>query len=158
MNEKPIPQPNCPPECRVIDHIPMAHVADVDRSIRFYALLGFACDSRFSRPDGVTNWSMLSSGRARLMLTRASEPVDASQQAVLFYMYSSVVKALRHHLLQSGLADGGAPPGEHEPQRPLPASLNRMAVFGPISPFYMPAGEIRVHDPDGYCILIGQVD
>jgi hypothetical protein len=24
-------------------------------------------------------------------------------------------------------------------------------------PFYMPNGEIRITDPDGYCLLIGQL-
>ena len=112
MNEKPIPQPCCPDACRVTAHIPMAHVADVDRSIRFYTLLGFTCDSRFSGPDGVTNFTSLSSGRAHIMFARAGEPVVPSQQAVLFYMYSPDVMSLRMHLLASGLADGGKPPGE----------------------------------------------
>jgi catechol 2,3-dioxygenase-like lactoylglutathione lyase family enzyme len=156
MSTKPIPQPNCPDTCRVFNHIPMASVADVDRSIEFYTLLGFACDSRFSGPDGVTNFTSLSSGRAYLMLTRASEPVVPSQQAVLFYMYSPDVAALRAHLLKQGLKDAGPPPGESEPaQRPEPLP-ERNAVFQPIFPFYMPEGEIRIHDPDGYCILVGQ--
>lgn len=158
MNDKPIPQPNCPDAFRVTNHIPMAHVADVDRSNRFYALLGFACDSRFSGHDGVTNFASLSAGRAHIMLARASGPIVPSQQAVLFYMYAPDVMALRMHLLKNGLVDGGKPPGEYDPADVPALAQEHEAVFRPIFPFYMPQGEIRIHDPDGYCILVGQLD
>src|SRR5688572_27694261 len=108
----PSPQPNCPPDIRITECVAMAHVADVDRSVEFYSLLGFACDSRFTLESGVTNWSSMSSGKARLMLSRASAPVKAGEQAVLFYMYSPDVSALRAHLLQAGVPDAGPPPGE----------------------------------------------
>jgi hypothetical protein len=69
------------------------------------------------------------------MVTRASEPVIPSQQAVLFYLYSPDLIALREHLLASGVK------------------------VSPITyPEYMPKGEIRVEDPDGYVLLIGQAD
>lgn len=132
----------------------MAHVADVDRAVEFYALLGFSCDSRFSGADDVTNFAGLISGQAKIFFARASEPVSASQQAVLFYLYSDDVAALRHHLLERGLLDGGPPPGER-PARQLP---ERNAVFDLRYPFYMPAGELRVHDIDGYVLLIGQLE
>jgi hypothetical protein len=67
------------------------------------------------------------------MFARASEPVIPSQQAVLFYLYSPDLIALREHLLASGVN------------------------VSPITyPEYMPKGEIRVEDPDGYVLLIGQ--
>jgi hypothetical protein len=67
------------------------------------------------------------------MVTRASEPVVPSQQAVLFYLYSPNLVALREHLITAGVR------------------------VSPITyPEYMPKGEIRVDDPDGYCLLIGQ--
>lgn len=105
MNEKTIPIPNCPDSIRVTDSVPMAHVADVDFSVQFYSLLGFACENRFSTVKGVTNWAAMTSGRARLFLSRASEPLISSQQAVLFYMYSKDVAMLREHLLANGLSD-----------------------------------------------------
>jgi hypothetical protein len=158
ITEKPSPQPNCPEGCRVTNHIPMVHVVDVDKSVGFYAQLGFGCDSQFSGPDGRTNWASLSSERAHIMLTRASGPVDARQQAVLFYMYSRDVMALRVHLMKCGLTDGGKPPSECEPggrDTPMP---ERNAVFRPTFPFYMAEGEVRIHDLDGYCILVGQLE
>ena len=67
------------------------------------------------------------------MFARASGPVIASQQAVLFYLCSPDLIALRDHLLATGVKTS------------------------PITyPDYMPKGEIRVDDPDGYCLLIGQ--
>jgi hypothetical protein len=67
------------------------------------------------------------------MFARASAPVIASQQAVLFYLYSPNLVALREHLVANGVK------------------------VSPISyPDYMPKGEVRIDDPDGYCLLIGQ--
>jgi predicted enzyme related to lactoylglutathione lyase len=135
----------------------MAHVVNVDKSVEFYSLLGFACDSRFSDERESTYYAALSSGFAELMLTRASGTIDHSQQAVLFYMYAPDVKALREHLLSKGLVDGGTPPGNRTPTStdPMPSGP---AVFDVTYPFYMTDGEIRVHDPDGYVVLIGQFD
>lgn len=152
MTSPPVPAPDCPRAARVTGVVPMAHVADVDRSAQFYALLGFGCESRFSGDDGVTNWSAMGAGDVRVFLARASGPVIAEQQAVLFYMYSADVAALRAHLLGRGIADGGRPPGEGvEPSAAGPA------VFTIVPRFYMPHGELRIHDPDGYVILVGQL-
>lgn len=137
----------------------MAHVADVDRSADFYALLGLTRRGVVKGHDGVTNWVHLVAGGsaaadkpagAELMLARASGPVDHAQQAVLFYMYSDDVATLRAHLLAAGIADGGRSAPPHNPAHA------RAAVFEIVRPFYMPSGELRVHDLDGYCILIGQ--
>lgn len=156
MDDKPLPDPNCPETMRVTDSVPMAHVADVDRSVRFYALLGFACESRFSSDSGVKNWAEVCSGQARLFLTRASEQVVPCQQAVLFYMYSNDVRGLREHLLSNGLTDVGNPLGEASIERSGSAAVNEV-VFRIVPRFYMPEGELRLHDPDGYVLLVGQV-
>jgi hypothetical protein len=112
--------------------IPMASVADVVRSVTFYGLLGFQKVSDFVH-EGTMRWAYLRSGEANLFLTRASDPIAAGQQAVLFYLYSPNLVALREHLIANGVQ------------------------ASPISyPFYMEKGEIRVEDPDGYCLLIGQ--
>lgn len=135
----------------------MVHVEDVDLSVRFYSLLGYAVQSRFSGVDGCTNWVMLTSGNARLMLARASGPVVAEDQAVLFYMYSKDVRMLREHLLAKGLDDAGAPPDESNSDR-FTGVVRRSVVFHIVRRFYMPRGELRIHDPDGYCILVGEID
>lgn len=73
----------------------------------------------------------LQSGTAELMLARASEPVVAAQQAVLFYVYCGDVGTMHGQL-----ADAGINPG-------------------PIAnPFYNPQGEFRLADPDGYAVMV----
>jgi hypothetical protein len=120
---------------KVTGLIPMAHAADVQRSADFYKYLGMEIHGSLKTPSGELKWVHLSCDRADLMLARASEPVIASQQAVLLYLYSPDLIALRAHLLAKGVK------------------------VSPITdPAYMPKGEIRVDDPDGYCLLIGQAD
>lgn len=135
--------------------VPMAHVADVDAAAAFYAMLGFTIESQYKRPDGITNFVGMIAGTAKLFLARASGPIVPSQQAVLFYMYTEDVQALRQHLLQQGLEDGGIPPGFRKlgSEGYMP---ERNAVYSICHPFYMPEGELRVQDLDGYTLLIGQ--
>ena len=118
---------------KVTGLIPIAHAADVQRAVDFYRLLGMGVRDSLRAPSGELQWIHLACEQADLMFTRASEPVTAGQQAVLFYLYSPDLIALREHLLASGVK------------------------VSPITyPEYMPKGEIRVDDPDGYCLLIGQ--
>jgi uncharacterized glyoxalase superfamily protein PhnB len=113
--------------------IPMAHVANVQRAIDFYKLLGMDVRGSLRSPSGQLQWVHLACGHADLMFARAAEPVIAGQQAVLFYLYSPDLVALREHLLASGVK-----------------------VSAIQYPDYMPKGEVRIDDPDGYCLLIGQ--
>jgi hypothetical protein len=118
---------------KVTGLIPMAHAADVQRSVDFYKHLGMEVRGSLRAPLGELQWVHLSCGQADVMFARASEPVIAGQQAVLFYLYSPDLIALRDHLLATGVK------------------------VSPITyPDYMPKGEIRVEDPDGYVLLIGQ--
>ncbi|MBS0382308.1 MAG: hypothetical protein JSR56_07735, partial [Proteobacteria bacterium] len=68
--------------------VAFAHVADVERSIGFYVDLGFRVANSVV-PEGVHApiWAWLESDSANLMVGLASGPVDASQQAILFYLY-----------------------------------------------------------------------
>jgi Glyoxalase/Bleomycin resistance protein/Dioxygenase superfamily len=118
---------------KVTGLIPMAHAADVQRSADFYKQLGMEVRGSLRTPSGELQWVHLGRDQADLMLARASDPVIASQQAVLFYLYSPDLIALRAHLQSSGVK-----------------------VSSITYPDYMPKGEIRVDDPDGYCLLIGQ--
>jgi catechol 2,3-dioxygenase-like lactoylglutathione lyase family enzyme len=116
----------------VNDLTPMAHVMDVDASCRFYELLGFHVEHRWGGPGQGTNAASLAAGDARLLLAGAT-PFAAEDQAVLFYLYADDVESLREHLVAVGL----------EP--------------GPVTrPPYMPLGEFRLADPDGYVLLVGQ--
>lgn len=71
---------------------------------------------------------------ARLMVALASGPIVPSDQAVLFYCWTPDAGLLHDELAAAGVEVGAI---EH--------------------PFYMPAGEFRTFDPDGYVLLIGQL-
>ena len=115
--------------------IPMAHAFDVQRSVDFYKLLGMEVRGSLRHPAESLAWVHLVCGAAHLMVSRASGPVDAGQQAVLFYLYASDLAGLRTHLLANGV---------------------KVSLI--TYPDYMPKGEVRVEDPDGYVLLIGQSD
>ena len=113
---------------------PYAHVADVQRSIDFYARLGLEVRDTHDH-EGRLVWAFLaSSDSAGLMLALAGERVDPHAQAVLFYCWAPDIAALREELVRDGVEVGEV-----------------------THPFYMPAGEIRVADPDGYVLLVGQL-
>src|SRR5437868_5079908 len=81
--------------------VPFAHVKSVSRSIEFYRRLGFDVGNTLIPPDQTEPvWAWLQSGKAQLMPAAADEPVVASQQAVLFYLYCDDVPA-KHAELQS---------------------------------------------------------
>jgi hypothetical protein len=118
-----------------------AHVADVQRSLDFYRRLGL--DLRNSHEEeGVLVWAFVTSpaadpndAGARLMLAAAEHPVIAADQAVLFYCWTHDIRGLHDELEAVGVDVG-----EIE------------------YPFYMQSGEFRVVDPDGYVLLVGQLD
>ncbi|MCW5939385.1 MAG: VOC family protein [Fimbriimonadaceae bacterium] len=130
--------------------VPYVHVSDVQASIDFYLKLGLSLDSRFG-PEGEPYWARMKRPGCDLMLARASGPIDAGQQAVLFYLHVDDIDAFRAAMLASGLQDGGKYDGT-----PGQAPRSGM-VFEPTFPDYMPAGEVRVHEPDGYVLLVGQI-
>ena len=120
---------------------PYAHVADIDRSIEFYGRLGLEVQNSHV-DDGVLAWAFLSTpthdrrvSGARLMVAAADRPIDTSKQGVLFYCWTDDARAL-HAELEAAAIDVG------EIQHP----------------FYMRAGEFEVIDPDGYVVLVGQLD
>jgi len=112
---------------------PMAKVVDVQRSIDFYAHLGFTVRNTFEH-DGKLRWADLTSAKADLMLSLEEEPVSGRSTGVVFYLYASDLVALRAHLLAQGIA------------------ASEISY-----PPYMPKGEICVTDPDGFLLLIGQI-
>jgi catechol 2,3-dioxygenase-like lactoylglutathione lyase family enzyme len=111
--------------------VPMAPVADVQRSIDFYAQLGFEVGSTFEE-DGILHWVYLQNGGAHLMLSRADPPVPRARQTMVIYFYAEDVAAYHRELRDKGLDAG-----------PLEQR------------FYMESGEFELKDPDGYCLLVG---
>lgn len=122
------------PADRVTDLQPFVHVADIEKSIGFYERLGFEVRDTHVH-EGRLDWVFLVAGRARLMLARATEPIDPAQQAVLFYLYSDDLRGLREHLLAEGVRVGEIVDGSPGPER-----------------------EMALADPDGYCLMIAQLD
>jgi len=119
--------------------VAMIHVAEVERSAAFYGLLGFDVGN-FVPAEGPMQWAWLYAPTAsdwkrgpNLMLARTARPIDPGTQDVLFYLYAADLAALRGQLLAAGISAGA------------------------ISyPEYLPAGEFRVQDPDGYTLMIAQ--
>jgi catechol 2,3-dioxygenase-like lactoylglutathione lyase family enzyme len=119
--------------------VPMVHVLDVERSLEFYRLLGFEVGNRVPA-TGPMHWAWLYAPKAsdwkrgpNIMLTRSECAIDPDAQQVLFYLYAGDLKSLHATLLAKGLAAGDI---SH--------------------PEYLPAGELRITDPDGYTLMIAQ--
>lgn len=108
---------------------PMLHVAEIEKSIQFYELLGFdTVDTDGCKPLG---WARLHCEGGAVMFLRAEEPVETFTHSVMLYMYTPDLADLREHLLASGMQ---VPPIKH--------------------PEYMPSGEITLADPDGNIIVV----
>jgi catechol 2,3-dioxygenase-like lactoylglutathione lyase family enzyme len=119
--------------------VPMMHVADPERSIALYRLLGFEVGNRVPR-EGRTNWAWLYQPNApnwkrgaNLMIARSECAINAEGQAVLFYLYATDLVALRNRLLAEGIK-----------------------VSEISHPEYLPEGEFKMADPDGYCLMVAQ--
>ena len=103
---------------RVSELIPFVQVADVDRSIAFYALLGFEVTDTYVH-DGKLDFAALESGSARTMLVRAAGPIDPQQQRVRFYLYVEDLDALRSHLSENGVGASPIVDGTPGPEREM---------------------------------------
>ena len=111
--------------------VPMASVTDVERSIAFYAHLGFEVGDTFTPQNAMKfSWAWLHSGDAQFMVSTAPKPVP-DQHTVLFYIYTDDVAAAHESLTAASLN-----PGEIK------------------TPFYAPRGEFQVVDPDGYILMV----
>lgn len=126
--------PRDAPPAAITGLVPFVHVADVARSVAFYRLLGMRVHSTYE-PEGQVSWAMLGNEGAAVMFARADVPVDSRQQGVLFYLYSSDLQALRDLLLAHAVWPGEIVDGTPGPRQ-----------------------EMRVIDPDGYCLMIAQLD
>ena len=84
-----------------IDHlIPMAHVADVQRAVDFYSLLGFEAIAIGKHGDGHCYWAHVKSGKAHLMFAADPESVGVDKEStVVLYLYADDLVKLRQDLL-----------------------------------------------------------
>jgi hypothetical protein len=127
---------------RVGSIVAMIHVASVERSAEFYRNLGFEIGNYVPREAPLMQWAWLYQPRAanwktsaNLMLTRDSRPspMDNDEPHVLFYLYAHDLVALRAELVAKDIK------------------------AGPICyPEYLPKGEFKLNDPDGYMLMVAQ--
>ena len=123
-----------PPEQRVRGLIPFVHVEDVERSIAFYYHLGFIVASVY-KYRGTAVWAELRSEGAELMVSTDGDSIDPAGQGVLFYLYSDDLAALREQLLTDGIQVGEIVDGTPGPPQ-----------------------EMRLTDPDGYVLMVAQLE
>jgi catechol 2,3-dioxygenase-like lactoylglutathione lyase family enzyme len=123
-----------PPEQRVNGLVPFVHVEDVERSIAFYYHLGFIVESIY-KYRGRPVWAALRSEGAEVMVSTDGDSIDPAGQGVLFYLYSSDLAALREQLLADGIGVGEIVDGTPGPRQ-----------------------EMRLTDPDGYVLMVAQVE
>ena len=132
-------QPEAKPVAPISAVVAYLHVADVERAVEFYRLLGFEVGNREPK-DGKMGWAWLYQPAApdwkrgaNLMVARAEDPVDPKAQRAMLYLYAEDLQALHAELAAAGVKVG-------EIQYP----------------FYLPKGEFQTFDPDGYVVNIGQ--
>jgi hypothetical protein len=114
--------------------VPFVHVADVGRSVAFYRLLGLELRETYEH-EGRLVWASMAQESAALMLAAGEAPIDPRAQGVLFYLYTRDLAGLRDHLVAHGVT-----PGEIVDGSPGPGQ------------------EMRVTDPEGYCLMVAQID
>lgn len=122
--------------------VAMIRVADIIKSAEFYRNLGFEVGNAVPREGPPFEWAWLYQPKAanwktaaNLMLVReeAPETDEVKAKVILFYLYVRDLKVLREELLTRGIN------------------------AGEISyPWYLPEGEFRLQDPDGYTLMIAQ--
>jgi catechol 2,3-dioxygenase-like lactoylglutathione lyase family enzyme len=122
--------------------VAMIRVADVMNSAKFYRYLGFEIGNAVPRERPPFHWAWLYQPKtpnwktgANLMLVsgEVAGTVESRAKTMLFYLYARDLKSLREELLAEGL-------GASEISYPE----------------YLPEGEFRLQDPDGYTLMIAQ--
>jgi catechol 2,3-dioxygenase-like lactoylglutathione lyase family enzyme len=133
LSERTEPVSRVPP-APVDELSPFMRVGDVERSVRFYELLGFELRDTY-RPGDRLEWAQVACERGSLMFVCSDEPVDARAQGILFYLYTDDLAALQRHLRAHGERAGQIHDGTPGPEQ-----------------------QTLVRDPDGYVLMIAQRD
>ena len=111
---------------------PLLNVADVERSIRFYSLLGFETIDVQHAGSSVVWARMQCEGGALMFMRAEGEEPAVPRDRFSLYLYTPDLPAMC-----SQLAAAGVP-------------------VGPVThPEYMRSGEVCISDPDGYVVFIG---
>jgi len=108
-----------------------AYVRDIGASRGFYELLGFREHS--AGKAATSAWSSLRNGTQRVLLASSSPPLDVPSLPLLFYFFFDDIETVVKALGQAGVA------------------FWRMG-----HPPHALGGEVKVLDPDGNTVLLGQ--
>ena len=119
---------------RVNNLIPFVQVADLERSMAFYELLGFQVTDTY-RHEGELDFAALETAAAQIMLVQAGGQIDPRAQRIRFYLYVEDLDALRRQLIAEEVAVGPIVDGSPGPDR-----------------------EMTLRDPDGYCLIVAEID
>jgi len=113
--------------------VALLHVADVERSVKFYQKLGFELGNEPLKNDqGTQFFAWLHHGQAaQIMVTSARRPLNTGAQDMMFYLYVDDLKAYREAVGTRGVAVGEI-----------------------TYPFWSPNGEFRIDDPDGWTWMV----
>jgi hypothetical protein len=107
-----------PSQQRVNRLVPFVRVVDVERSVAFYAHLGFSVQDVARYRDRLS-WASLQSEGAEIMLEGTYGPSDPDHQRVQFYLYSRDLAALRAQLLAAGIEPGAIEDGTPGPREQM---------------------------------------
>lgn len=110
---------------------PMLHVVEIERSIRFYELLGFVLIDT-DRCEPKLGWARMHCEGGAVMFLRSEHEAENLAAGFFLYMYTPDLAGLREHLLANGVE-----------------------VSAIKYPGYMPSGTVNLRDPDGCFIEIG---
>jgi catechol 2,3-dioxygenase-like lactoylglutathione lyase family enzyme len=110
---------------------PFLQVTDVERSIRFYAQLGFELVD-VEGPPGSTGWARVHCEGGAIMFSRSDDSTAPDAERFLLYLYTPDLPGLSAQLTAAGVE-----------------------VSPIIYPDHMLSGEMSLKDPDGYSIFIG---
>jgi hypothetical protein len=112
--------------------VPVVYVTDTNLSMGFYALLGFV--EQASGRDDEWHWAYVKSGEVGLLLAGGGSVWTTDPGPLLLYFRFADVGAVQRTLEEAGVA------------------VEHLGY-----PDHAPGGELRVLDPDGHALLLGQV-
>ncbi len=118
---------------RVRSMIAAAYVTDIDASCAFYELLGFREHS--SAKAEASAWSVMQHDGVSVLLASAGPALDIPALPLLFYFFYDDIEAV------AGVLEGAGVP-----------------VVRTGHPPHALGGEVKVLDPDGNTVLLGQRD
>ncbi len=128
--------PNAVPRAKAGWSTPMLHAAEIERSIRFYRLLGFDLvdvDGESGRPLGWARMATADGSAIMFLCAEAGHAPQPEAQGIMLVLYTPELTTLREQLVAAG---------------EKPTEIER--------PPWMPSGHIMLRDPDGYAIGVNQ--